>query len=690
MIDVAVKEATPSFVLFEREFALGDLVWDIPNDIPGTPKGMSTVKWDVELPDGLTLGSPKHAGLLQQLQIYLVTRILNPQSSSFPRPSTCGSLGRALETLASWMVASDIKAVSDISAELSWDYADFAVDAKRRVRAHLEPSQEPNVSYGEDVSFSTVWRDLNVLQSLFQQRNAMRDLGCIGMTEAPFDGRSAKAVVTQDLGIRRRGKLTPIPDDVAVPVLNAAVRMIGLPAKDVIALQKLHDDVRDLEHTAERLAKYKTNIQKIRAYEFATLDGEELPWREPIDVYERVYRDDRKFQIKESQVVRRLVVALQTACVITIQGLTGMRAHELIGVQVGDTLIDGLPDCVEVEDRRDGTVRKYFLKSETFKRRRRKERWLLGASLAGSNELPLPVRALLVLHELNAPWRRLRDSNQLLVTFVGGQGLPRVPESVGALTSAPLSIMQKEFVGEHVDLSAASEQSQREFADGAALRPHRWRTTFAMFVMRVSPRLLPALSQHYKHLNAVVTQEGYIGTNPALRDDMASARSQTSAEYLLRLTSPDAKLLGGGAKLFHEHAAALRAQMEAEPGVSLYDRALSLVERLELFVYDAAYGKCLSAFAPHASRCNRLAGYAGSHRPYPNAAFRSPETCTQCELLVITPEHMSYFEDRLEKAKLALSETSRSQEPGLTRVLQQRARQAKQILSVINRLEAEA
>lgn len=685
MTQVKQTGGARSYELFGTTCDLGAARWELFNSTPGSKNYASTIRWDVKLPDDSLLTDFEHSGLLEALQLFIVSRVIDPRGTDELSAATCGSDGRALGVLARWMVQEGYRSLSEITAERTWDYVDFVVqDRERRLEDDVEDvAPKKGRTVGNALSHSTVWRDVNILNVLFNQRDAMRHLGAGSLTCVPYDGRSALSVVEKDLGLSRDGRLLPLPDDVAIPTLNLATRWLDGPSNDICALQELHENVRGLDHGTKRLLAYRSNEQLIMEYQFRTLEGEDAPWRGPVVPYTRVDKHGRTFVIKASQAVRRLVVQLQAACCIVIQGLTGIRAHELIGVEAEEELINGLPSCIEVETRRDGTVRKYYLRSKTFKGRTRSERWLLGASVVGTDMLPLPVRALLVLHALNDPWRKLGKIRSLLITFPAGQGFPRQKASVGQMTSSALSMQQKEFVAEHVDLSGASEQSQMEFSRGAGLRPHRWRTTFAIFVMRVSPQLVPALSDHYKHVNAVVTEEGYIGINPALREDIASARAQTSAENLLRLSDPNAVILGGGAKNFRENAEALRLLMEKEPGRSMYERALSLVERLELYVYDAAYGQCLSAFAPHLSRCNLLSGYAGQLTPFPNSAFRTVATCTQCELLVITPEHLPFFEERARTVELLLEQTSPEDEPGVHRYMQQRFRQAKQMVKLL-------
>lgn len=674
-----------SYSLFGSKCGVGERVWDLPNSTPGSKTYASKIIWETALPDGTCLTDKCNQQLLWDMQLFIVSRVKDPRGVAQASAATCGADGRALRVLARWMNHRGLTRITDITTSLTWDYVDYLLMERqaRNAEKSQRTARQGASSKFNGLSHSTVWRDVNILPLLFRQREAMKALGGGALESVPYDGRSTLAVVREDIGLRRDGRLMPIPDDVAVPVLNASARLLGVPSRDIISLQKIHDDVVSLGPGQDRIDAYHRNRQRILDFEFGIRENEKRPWHKPITPHTRVMRDGRSVHIKEIQALRRLIVSLQTACVIVLQGLTGLRAHELIGIAVEEELVDGLPSCVTSDCSGSGDIRRYYLTGRTHKGRARDEKWLLGASLEGSGYVPLPVQALLVLHELNSPWRKLGQTKSLLVTFSSTRGLPRREESVGSMTVSALSVLQKEFVAEWVDLTAASEQSKIDFENGDALRPHRWRTTFAMFVMRVSPKLIPALSDHYKHLNATVTEAGYIGTNPALRDEMASARALASAESLLRMTDERSPLIGRGAKLFRKHSRELVAAISKQPGKTQFERTLSYVERLELYLYDAAIGQCLSSFAPSLSFCNKLAGYAGPLRPFPKDEFRTTSNCIKCELLVVSQDHEPYFADRVRKYEEMLIQNSETDEPTYHRHLKQRLKQARQMRGLI-------
>lgn len=685
MKPLKAKARRAPLILYGEEVDFDADVWVLRNETPGAHQKLSTVDWRVKLHSGERISDYKLRNLLVELKTVLETRILDPREGSSPAASSAGLLGQGLCVVAKWMVSTGRSSLADIDNDSSWEFVDYLAGTDDEVLEGFE--DDLNDYYAEpqceipSLRFSTAIRCLNAVSTIYKQRRALESRGVPFIMEAPFDGRTPHSVVTQELGLSRDGRLLPIPDDVAVPTLNAAMRLIGLPAQDVIALSRLHEPLRSKEvMEGDRIVPYEAYRTGITRFPFSTLSGERGPWHQPIEGSPRWMLDGRRVFVKKTQRVRRLVLMIVEACTITIQGLTGIRAHELIGAKVADTCDSVLPSTVSMERSKDQTTELFYFNAETFKGKRKKTRWLLGSRLAGSSYEPPPVQAFRVLEELLAPWRALAGTNALLLTFIPSQGLPRKAKSIGKMTSGTLSCLMKEFVAEYVDLSRASSASKEEFLVRNSIRAHRWRPTFALYLFRMSPDLLPAISDHFKHMNVSITEDGYIGNDPSLIGFCDSARVQTSAEFLLEITSPGAKIAGGATHFMSQNSERIRELIGNEPGASLIERAVSFVESRELYIYNAAYAHCLVAFRPRASRCNQMSGGADWRRPFPNDTYRSLSTCMGCELLALSPRHADFFRERAEKNEILAKQSESSGEIGVAKLARARARQSRLIL----------
>jgi integrase len=233
---------------------------------------------------------------------------------------------------------------------------------------------------------------------------------------------------------------------------------------------------------------------------------------------------------------------------VVLQGLTGMRASELIGLEAADLTENGSPVCLRSRLTRDGAFEVFELHGKTTKGRKRQTYWVIGARPTGSSYEPPPVRAVRVLARLLEPWRRLGGRTTLLVTFSSAKGLPRQKGSIGRVYSGTLTYWQKEFCNEHVDLTGVPDAVLRVKPAHMSLRGHRWRPTFAVYMYRVHSGLVPALADHFKHSAQVMTEHGYIGNNPSILDAMDAARVQSTAMMLLQLSSGSAPAAGPAAR----------------------------------------------------------------------------------------------------------------------------------------------
>ena len=116
---------------------------------------------------------------------------------------------------------------------------------------------------------------------------------------------------------QRRGSIPCTPDVVAVPLVGAAIRILGSPADDIIAL-------RDLAHAALCDAAARQHDQcatdvcvraAMAGFIFSTPVGEKRPWRtEPVTSLAAVHF---------------LVSRLYDACFVVIAYLVGARVSEI-------------------------------------------------------------------------------------------------------------------------------------------------------------------------------------------------------------------------------------------------------------------------------------------------------------------------------------------------------------------------
>lgn len=69
-----------------------------------------------------------------------------------------------------------------------------------------------------------------------------------------------------------------------------------------------------------------------------------------------------------------------------------------------------------------------------------------------------------------------------------------------------------------------------------SLRPQRWRITFAHYVFRSKPELMPALRTHFRHMSEQITDQGYIGNDAALLENLEGERVMETSRFLVQIT----------------------------------------------------------------------------------------------------------------------------------------------------------
>lgn len=641
-----------------------DDVWRLPNDNPAAHDRLTVLDWRIPIGKGL-LTDRKHATLLNDLKTFFLAA-LSPDDKKAWAPTTAVKYWFCLKPFVQWITSYDIASLGDVGDEHLWAYAEYLFE-------YLEEEGDE-----ERLTFQTIYDRLRPISAMHEYKESIEAIGGNALGEPAFGGRATADVVTRDFGLTRKGRLLPIPDDVAIPVLTQAMRLIGRPADDVVRLQQLHVDICTREAIATaRAPAYAEYNEAIRSFRFSCVPGESVPWHGQIaDVTSRVV-SGREFEIRPTQRVRRLVVAITTACLTVIQGLTGMRASEILGLESKGTDETGLPSFIKKRRSEDGVLDLWYVEGRVVKGRKRPATWLIGSRTTGSSYEPPTLRAFRMLEALMAPWRALSGRKEAALTFKQSQGLPNEGSSVGRMTAMTMTVLMKEFLREWCDLSGAFGDPEEI---SRAIRGHRWRPTFALFVYRTDSRLLPAISDHFKHMSTAMVEDAYIGNNPGVIEAMDSSRVQYSAEMLLRMTTANVRIAGAGAQLVAKYGDSLREQISQREGDSMLEKAIAFCDENDIVIYRGAGGSCLVSVAPSRSACHRIAGLSSADIPVPSYAYRSTETCAGCRLHFVLEDDREFWEDRMvENQKVAY--LNAGVDEGISTLAARRARQSEAILA---------
>ena len=318
---------------------LADDVWHLDVATPGAILSEFTLDWRFALDDGSSFASERWRPLRVAAKAFLWSLAIHPPSGRRRyRTSTLVGEYRKLRVLIKWMAGNGYDRFSRL-------------DRGAGERFLSVVSQRPG-RRGMPVSRSTLGGYANLLHLLYLQRKRMPDAS---------PGRIVDAKQLRDLRHRSRcPRIGPAtPDDVAIPLVSAAIRLIGRPAEDIIDLQGC-------------LAR-----GHLASFRFAVLDGEDKPWHTAA--------------ADSATRVNCLVDRLYDACFVVIAYLIGARVSEILGLQAG---------CVEAVPAAEGGETFDYVRGRIYKTAAsplgEAHRWIAPAPV---------VRAIAVLERLSEPLR---------------------------------------------------------------------------------------------------------------------------------------------------------------------------------------------------------------------------------------------------------------------------------------------
>jgi hypothetical protein len=415
--------------------SFGDDKWMFPNYVPGGRK-FNVLNWSLELLDGSRFTDERHLQRLHWSKLYILTTLLLPSSGTQRSSSSMHYYQTSFKYLISWMDHRNYVYPSDLNCLSISDYLDYL--------------KELFSERDGEISEEAVAKALSLVSGLWAQRLPLKSVWVSVMSEDPFSGATTYAVARQ-IATTVRGWIKPIPDEVAIPLFNKASWFLGSPAEDLIDLLEIVRDplagvklrTQDTRGEKKYFTYYTAGIGKesryrrakklLSVFTFRAQAGESGPWRPELEMTSPKGRPSALLVS-----VREIWEAVRNACLILIQGITGMRVSELLGIPAGIDPHSGLPKGVSVEITLDGLYEWFIIRTVLTKSEDglpREVDWVLGMRPAGSVEMPLAVKALITLNSIYAPWRVNAKTDRLVLTSVPGEVLPAPGASLDGITS---------------------------------------------------------------------------------------------------------------------------------------------------------------------------------------------------------------------------------------------------------------
>ena len=479
---------------------------------------------------------------------------------------------------------------------------------------------------------------LNVWAHISRLGPSLRRARARPMRHDPFSKENFGRMAVRLSGEAGR-PVAPIPDDVALAMVERGIRMLGTPAEDVIALHAEWDSAFDRRDGP-------TPFDVVTGWKARTLDGEKGPWA--------TAPSKTDCDATGGRYVREFIKQIQCAAVEVFGAFTALRIAETFSPRVGERIHPRVPACVDVEPSLSGDLELFMLNGKVYKARLvpEDERWVIGCRPVGSTEIPPPVLALDVLERLLAPLRaRAADpeiASRLLVVPRKG-GTPPYADGVAALPSIRHAAARLAW-NRQLDLSHLPDVD----ADGRDLRPYKkdlglaapyraWRPTWAIFMFRSTSVLKSAISRHFKHLYLGTLDASYIQNRSAILETARSMQLRDTALFLKAIANGEE----AGAGLFVDEARRIadriRALVDGEPDHSMLDRLEVFARDHDLRLYRSRWSFCIPGWDPENAACRRIAGTANWDARSPSFATRSPCVCAGCRLQGMDGTHVGFW-----------------------------------------------
>ncbi|ANC86675.1 hypothetical protein [Sphingomonas sp. NIC1] len=283
------------------------------------------------------------------------------------------------------------------------------------------------------------------------------------------------------------------------------------------------------------------------------------------------------------------------------------------------------------------------------------EKWLIGSRpmdlKAGE---PLIVRAIRVLERLYAPWRPLiadeAERRRLVLNFRSG-GLPQSGAGIVAADAWRTALSLREFYARPeiglAKLEPLVEKNRRLAPyvrkQGRCIRPHQWRKTFALYMMRLDERMLPAISRHFKHLSLAVTEGAYMPQDPSMIAAGESVQMRETHRALYEMRRGDGGRSGKLDRIVDGFRSDLDKLIGDLPLEESYEEVKHALLSRDLRIFHSEHGRCLIAANPDRARCHDAGGTSSWRRLQPNEATRTPALCAGCDNFSISTEHGDFW-----------------------------------------------
>jgi integrase len=549
------------------------------------------IRWDFALPGGGCFTDARFAPLLQASRRLLAAIRRRGGASGLPqRATTVLGYFSHLRTLVRFMDTSGIVRFADLDAS-----------ALRQFQRQLEGRTTPQ---GRPVSPITVQKYLDLLRLLHRYRIEIGD----GLAVDPCPGGSTGFLAGLCASTQRSWPCTP--DPVAIALIRTATDYLERCAVDLLRAREVYGQtvstVKQRGHTAE--VWRKASAQALQSIVLAT------------------HRGDHR--LASAAELATFIDVLYVACFVVIGYLVGLRASELLHLQTG--CLRPVPDANSGADTGLTVIQGAIFKREAGFHGR-PHQWVAP---------PPAAHAIVVLEALSAPHRTRTGRTQLWLRARPGH--PSGASEWQVDSHAPVRVLSSGELRALIMRCAAWFDLPAHEGKPWKLSTHQGRKTFVRFAALRDRSALLALAHHLGHRERAITDQGYVGSDYRLNQEIDTAILEQSVGAWEQMLSADR--LGGraGAEILTQRPRFHGTRMKQD--LKLYARML----------VDAGLtlGVCDWGFCVYRQQHSACLGTATA----PNPVRREPSTCARCQNFSVTEKHRGYWQEQARRCEALLNE----------------------------------
>ncbi len=526
-----------------------------------------TLIWDTPLRlVGGSLMDPGREELLFATKLAFFLMVQGPLGGN--AAGTLKSRFQTFKLLAGFMLRDHLPDFSYLTSQRLWGISDPLEE-----NTFLTFMLEAKGGDPKEITAQTVRVEISNLSSFFDVSEDLKRFGIDGFPENPFAYHEINKLAKL-IGKKPSEPIRPVPDEVAIPLLNKAYEWIGPKAEDVIQLTKLNYDMfrtAVLDDGLSEQGAIERQKAALENFEFSCLDGND-PWHPKLyESYEYIEPNTGYVKQKNGAInggferLRGLQDTVAAAAAIIIQQSSGMRVNEVVSLRSG-WREDGTPACLEDRIVASGATVVTVLIGSISKVNDgvpEYHEWIVGAAPNLGPHIPKPEipvrRAVDVLLRLTDPLRQFPDTPEdvasaLFLTPV--VGLARSGENVTKLAGSTINKRYKSFLATELSdvLAALPDDSPKLVQDGwlgkwretngDIISSHMLRKLFANFAYSSDPTLLEAIRDQYGHVNVAMTM-GYAKNKQQIRE-LNGMEAEMAVQSIIQIMS-SSSLAGRGA-----------------------------------------------------------------------------------------------------------------------------------------------